>query len=214
MSTSRLFSRCAALTATVALTGLAAAGTASAHVTANVYGEQPEQGGYGAVAFRVPNEKEDVGTTEVALTVPAEYGISSARTKPVPGWTASVSEPDDVVTGITFTADEGTEIPAGTTSYEEFHVSLGPLPEDVDTLVFAAAQTYSDGSVVNWDQDPTSTEGEPEHPAPVVDLAASSGDGHGSASGDGGADGDAAESSESPEGSGGSDETARWLGGA
>ena len=43
---------------------------------------------------------------------------------------------------------------------------------DADTVSFPATQTYSDGSVVKWDQPPLPGGGEPEHPAPMLTLAA------------------------------------------
>lgn len=213
MSTNRRFVRGAVVTAAATTSLLLAGGLASAHVTANVYGDPPEQGGYGAVALRVPNEEQEVGTTKVEVTLPAEYGITTARTKPVAGWTAEVSKDDDVVTAVTWTAEDGHEIAAGTASYEEFELVLGSLPEDVDTMVLPAAQTYSDGTVVNWDEDPT-TGDEPERPAPVVELAASSGDGHGHG-GAGAAEEDtgSADSASDADSGDSADETARWLGG-
>src|SRR5512139_2077036 len=114
-------------------TMLLAGGIASAHVTAN---------GYGAIVLRVPNEEERVGTTKLEMTLDPEYGITSARTKPVPGWTAEVTKTDDVVTKITWTAEDGHEIAAGSHSYEEFEFVIGALPDDVDTLVLPTAQTY------------------------------------------------------------------------
>ncbi|PRX47820.1 uncharacterized protein YcnI [Prauserella shujinwangii] len=209
MSTNRYLLRAAVLTGAAGLTGLLAAGTASAHVTANVYGETPEQGGYGAIVLRVPNEEQDAGTTKLEVTIPAQYEISSARTKPVPGWTAEVTK-QDVVTKITWTARPGNEIAAGSTSYEEFPFTLGKLPENVDTLVLPAAQTYSSGKVVRWDQPPTDGGEEPEHPAPVVELAAASG-GHGAHSTTADTENTAAGGTEE---AGASDDTARWLGGA
>ncbi|WP_199430705.1 YcnI family copper-binding membrane protein [Qaidamihabitans albus] len=208
MSTNRYFLRAVVLTGAAGLTGLLAAGAASAHVTANVYGDQPEQGGYGAIVLRVPNEEEKVGTTKLEVTIPEEYAISSARTKPVPGWTAEVIK-TDVVSKITWTAQEGNQIAAGSTSYEEFPFTLGKLPENVDTLVLAAAQTYSDGKVVNWDAPPAENGEEPEHPAPVVELAEASGEGH-----SGGAHEAETEAAGGAEAAPASDDTARWLGGA
>lgn len=224
MSTTHVLRRSAVLVATIGATALLTAGIAAAHVTANVYGEQPEKGGYGAIVLRVPNEEDTVGTTKVEVTLATEYAISSARTRPVPGWTAEVTKttlPDpvengtgtevtDVVSRITWTAQPGHEIPAGTTSYEEFPFTAGPLPSTVDTLVLPAAQTYSDGTVVNWDAPPAEGGEEPEHPAPVVELSETSGDGHG---GGQTATPDAAAASDNGNDNG-SDNTARWLGGA
>lgn len=205
MSTSAFLRRAVVLSAAITVTGLATAGLASAHVTANVYGDTPEQGGYGAVVIRVPNEEENAGTTKVEIAFAKEYAISSARTKPVQGWDAKVTMAGDVVEKITWTARPGNEIAAGHTSYQEFEFSAGTLPENTNMLVLPAAQTYSDGKVVNWDQPPTNGE-EPEHPAPVVELAKPSG-GHGAAAVDEHAD-------ETAPAGPASDSTARWLGGA
>ena len=43
---------------------------------------------------------------------------------------------------------------------------------DTETVSFPAAQTYSDGTVVNWDQPPLPDGSEPEHPVPMLTLAA------------------------------------------
>lgn len=210
MSKYRSLQRALALSTAFGIGGLATAGIASAHVTADVYGSPLEQGGYGAIVLRVPNEDTDFGTTKLEVTIPAEYEISTAGTKPVPGWTAEI-EQDGTVTGITWTAEPGHEIPAGTTAYQEFEFTAGALPKNEDRLVLPAAQTYADGTVVNWDAEPTDDGPEPEYPAPVVPLASPAGSGHtadtlGSNDETTGAD---AESSSVT-----SDNTARWLGGA
>lgn len=204
MSTSRQLRRALVVSATIGAAALTTTGIASAHVTANIYGEQPEQGGYTAVMLRVPSEKDQVNTTKVTLTVPAKYDIASLRTKPVPGWTSTITK-DDSGTRIAWTAKQGHGIPP--TGYQEFGFSAGPLPKNVDTLVLPAVQTYSDGSVVRWDQPPKQGE-EPERPAPTVALAAPSGSGHH------GTGAPAATSGEPHAAAGSSDNTARWLGGA
>lgn len=201
----------------VGATGLLTAGVAAAHVTANVYGELPEKGGVGAIVLRVPNEEPKAGT------------IGSARTRPVPDWTAEVptstlqdpvrngagAEVTEIVTMITWTTQPGHAVPAGTTSYQEFALTAGPLPNTVDTLVVPAVQTYSDGTVVRWDELPTEDTTEPEHPAPAVELTAASGNGHG-ASGEPTPDAttDATAKATEAADAGGGDTTARWLGGA
>jgi periplasmic copper chaperone A len=53
--------------------------------------------------------------------------------------------------------------------FQEFPVSAGPLPA-TDKLVFKALQTYSDGNVVRWIEEPGADGKEPEHPAPVLKL--------------------------------------------
>lgn len=206
---------------------LGLSGTASAHVTAHVYGEQPSKGGYGAIVFRVPNHSSQAGTVKLDVAVPAEYAISSASTKPVPGWDAEVhtkrldapvtdgagEQVRTVVTGVTWTAEDGTAIGPGTSEYQEFAVTLGRLPSDVDKLVFAATQTYSDGKVVHWDA-PAHMGHKAEHPSPVVPLAAPSGHGHGGMATM--SDGHRMDGMSAKHGMGGmsGDTTARWLGAA
>jgi Domain of unkown function (DUF1775) len=58
----------------------------------------------------------------------------------------------------------------GVDQFALFRISV-QLP-DTDTVSFPATQTYSDGSVVKWDQASRPGGGEPEHPAPTLTLAA------------------------------------------
>jgi uncharacterized protein YcnI len=222
LSHKQFFKRAGFLSGTIAVTGLLSAGVASAHVTANVYGPQPTKGGYGAIVFRVPNEEAAAGTVKVEIDFKPEYAIGSVRTKPIPGWTAEVTktklptpvktasgtEITEVITKATWTAQPGGGLAADTTQFQEFEVSAGALPSNVDELVLPAVQTYSDGTVVNWDQATPPGGEEPEHPAPTVALAAATGGDHASMTGTA-ADGGHAEAAASS-----SDNTARWLGGA
>jgi uncharacterized protein YcnI len=161
----------------VAVLGLAA--PASAHVTVNP--NSATQGGYTKVTFRVPNEKDSANTTKLEVTMPEDNPIASVSLKPVAGWTAvaeknKLSTPiktDDgditeAITKITWTADPSAVIKPG--EFQEFDVSLGPLPK-VDQIVFKALQTYSDGEIVRWIEEPKAGE-EAEHPAPVLKLTA------------------------------------------
>ncbi|WP_181775938.1 YcnI family copper-binding membrane protein [Amycolatopsis pittospori] len=217
-----VFKRAGFLAATVGITGLLSAGVASAHVTANVYGPQPSKGGYGSIFFRVPNEEKDAGTVKVEITIKPEYAFGSVRTKPIPGWTAEVvksklpspvttpsgTQITEAVTKVSWTAQPGTKIAAGSTEFQEFQISAGAFPTNLDAVEFPATQTYENGKVVEWNQ-PTPANGEePEHPAPSVKLAEKSADGHG------GAHGGDAKAEDSHEASSSSDNTARWLGGA
>jgi uncharacterized protein len=167
--------------------------TAYAHVTVNP--SEAEQGGFEKLTFRVPNERPDAGTTKVQVTIPDDVAIQHVSVQPVPGWTYTIEnrdlaepiETDDgevtsVVSSITWT---GGEIKPG--EFQEFPVSVGPLPE-VEQVEFRAIQTYSSGEEVRWIE--TQTEGgpEPEFPAPVLTLAAASGDSHGGGSDDAGED--------------------------
>jgi periplasmic copper chaperone A len=172
----------AAVTAVAAAFVFGLAGPAAAHVTVDP--GTAAQGDYAKVSFRVPNESDSESTTKLEVNLPAESPIGSVSIKPVPGWTAVAeksklatpvkvhdSEITEAVTKITWTAAGGSEIKPGT--FQEFDVSLGPLPA-VDLLVFKALQTYSDGTVVRWIDEPSTDGTEPESPAPVLKLAAAS----------------------------------------
>jgi uncharacterized protein YcnI len=169
------------------------AGVADAHVTVNP--DAATQGGYGRFAFRVPTESDTLSTTKVDVYLDMTHPIGSVSTMPVPGWTAKVitsklpkpitnddgDEVTEAVSEVVWTANTPADaITPG--EFNEFPVSLGPLPE-VDSLVFKVLQTYSDGSVVRW-IDPTTPGGaEPEHPAPVLHLAPAVADSTASATG-------------------------------
>jgi uncharacterized protein YcnI len=164
---------------------LLAAAPASAHVTVNP--SNATQGGYTKLTFRVPNEKDSATTTTVEVNLPQDTPIASVSIKPTPGWTAAATrskldkpiksddgEITEAVTKIVWTANSpDTAIQVG--QFQEFDVSVGPLPE-VDKIVFKALQTYSDGDVVRWIEEPASDGKEPEHPAPTVKLAKAAAD--------------------------------------
>jgi uncharacterized protein YcnI len=178
-----------AISAATVVGVLGFAGVAQAHVTVNP--NSATQGGYTRVAFRVPTESDTASTTKVEVALPADKPIASVSTMPVPGWTVTAEKREksklatpiktddgdsitEAVTKITWTANSAdTAIKPG--QFQEFPVSLGPLPK-TDKLVFKALQTYSDGNVVRWIDDTVEGQPEPEHPAPVLKLAAASSD--------------------------------------
>lgn len=164
------------ITAATVIAGLTLAAPASAHVTVNPKEAQP--GGYARVAFRVPNESDTESTTKLEVHLPENAPLASVSTMPVPGWTVEVTKRkldqavdshgtpiSEVVSVITWTAQEGAAVKPG--EFQEFPVSMGRLPDNVDQLVFKALQTYSDGTVVRWIDPPKE---DAEHPAPVLNL--------------------------------------------
>jgi uncharacterized protein YcnI len=182
-----------------ALMVLAGPVPAEAHVTANA--QKAEQGGFTKVSFRVPNEEAKAVTTKLEIDLPLDHPLASVSVRPTPGWTVKMVKtklPKPIKSGdLTLTEavskitwSKG-EIKPG--EFQEFDVSMGPLPTDTDTLAFKAVQTYSGGPVVRWDQ-PTSPGGEePEHPAPTLRLTKPSGSGeHGAPPAANGTDGGAA----------------------
>ncbi|MCO1615327.1 YcnI family protein [Micromonospora tulbaghiae] len=171
----------AALTLTAVATAvLGVAGPASAHVTINP--AEGTQGGYGRFAFRVPNESDTASTVKVEVNLPENAPVGSVSTMPVAGWTVAVekrkvdppievhgSQLTEAVSKLTFTAAPNAGVKPG--EFQEFPVSMGPLPQ-ADTMVFKVLQTYSDGNVSRWIEEPTPGAEEPENPAPVLKLAA------------------------------------------
>ncbi len=152
---------------------------ANAHVS--IQPGEAEAGSYSVSAFRVPNERDETSTVKLQVILPEDQPISSVSTTPVPGWTVGTTsrtldepldqngrEVTDVVSEITWTAD-GDGIRPG--EFEDFEVSMGPLPESGE-MVFKALQTYSDGEQVNWNEVAVDGSTEPEHPAPVLTLTA------------------------------------------
>jgi uncharacterized protein YcnI len=145
--------------------GLLTAASASAHV--RVESDNPTPGQTAVVTFRVPGESETGAlTTQLKVDLP---DVTSARTEAMPGWTARLDKAASAgtVSTVTWTAAPGTGISAD--QFALFRVSL-KLPEG-DAVTFPATQTYSDGTVVQWDQPALPDGREPEYPAPVLTLS-------------------------------------------
>ncbi|MEZ0114813.1 uncharacterized protein YcnI [Catenulispora sp. EB89] len=177
--------RTTVLLATAAVSLVAAASVAEAHVTVNPNTEP--QGGYTKVSFRVPNEEANASTTSLEVDIPVDHPIASVSVRPVPGWTATATtsqlatpiKTDDgqVTQAVSKIVWTGGKIDPG--QFQEFDVSLGPLPKDTDKIVFKALQTYSDGNVVRWIDVQQPGQAEPDHPAPVLHLTAAAATGTG-----------------------------------
>jgi uncharacterized protein YcnI len=177
----RLGRRAAVVTIISAAAFAGIAGSASAHVTA-----QPGnavQGSYAKVAFRTPNEEDSAATIKLEVSFPTDHPIASVSIEPVPGWAVAVDktnlatpiktddgELSQAVSKITWS---GGQLTPG--QFQDFSVSLGPLPTDTDTLVFKAVQTYSNGDVVRWIEATPPGGPEPEHPAPTLTLTEAAG---------------------------------------
>ena len=190
MSLPRPLARLAVLgtAALAALTmSIVVAGTASAHVSVSSTDAAP--GGYGKVTFRVPNESDTASTVALRIQIPEQAAMTSLRIQPMPGWTVTRTTTDlakplqfqgetitSYVSVIEFRAAAGGGIGPG--EFQEFALSGGPFPE-ADQLTFPAVQVYSDGSETAWIEPSVEGQAEPEHPAPVLDLAAAAADSSG-----------------------------------
>ncbi|HST48057.1 YcnI family protein [Jatrophihabitans sp.] len=164
----------------------AGAGVASAHVTVSAPEATP--GGSDAViTFRVPDESESARTVGLKVRLPTDTPIASVLVQPKTGWSVTVSQAK-LATPIKTDDGEVTEavseidwkVTAGGPGiapgqFDEFSFIAGQLP-DAKTLTFKAVQAYSDGSTTSWIEEPApGSSAEPEHPAPVLTLAAGSG---------------------------------------
>jgi uncharacterized protein YcnI len=180
----RLWQR-AGLILAATVTGVLVSGPAWAHVT--VSPDEAEQGGFATVAFRVPNEQDGTDTVKVEVNLPTDRPIASVSIQPVAGWNAQTvttklpqpiktddGEVTEAISKITWTAIAGGGVKPG--QFQQFNVSLGPLPE-TGMVIFKVLQTYSNGEIVRW-IDPPATGGgpEPEHPAPVLKLTKAGGE--------------------------------------
>ncbi|NEA42222.1 YcnI family protein, partial [Streptomyces sp. SID11385] len=190
--------RLAVLGALAASGVLVLAGPAAAHVTVAPQGTAAK-GGYATVNFKVPNERDNASTVKLEVNLPTDHPLASVQPQPVPGWTVKVTETKldkpvemhgekvtEAPSKITWTAD-GKGVEPG--QFQQFPLSLGPLPEDADQLVFKALQTYSNKEVVRWIEEPKSDGSEPDDPAPVLVLSAAADDAHGSAANGSASDG-------------------------
>lgn len=194
-----------AVAAALALYAASAAQLPAAWAHVHASSDNAVRGAMAIVAFQVPNESNAGAlTTALSVTLP---NVAAASTESAPGWTARLDRDaaSGAVRSVTWTAAPGGGI--GVDQFALFRVSM-KLP-DTDTVSFPATQTYSDGTVVKWDQVPQPGGGEPEHPAPTLTLAAGpvAPPGHHPPSA-------AADQASAPPPSKPADNTARVLGGA
>jgi uncharacterized protein YcnI len=172
--------------AAVAAAALAFPAAAAAHVT--IQPNTAAAGGFTRVDVRVPNERDDAGTTKVRVQFPP--GFEFVSYEPRAGWKVDVKKSGDAVSEITWTGegDQGVIAPG---QFLDFGLSL-KMPEGKagDTLTFKALQTYDSGEVVRWigpeDADEpapqvtlTEATGEAAHAAPAKSAAAPASDDEG-----------------------------------
>ncbi|MFH8383834.1 YcnI family protein [Kitasatospora sp. NPDC018058] len=209
--------RFAAACALGAATVLGAAVPASAHVIVQP-NSVPKNATDQTFAFRVPNEDDKNSTVKVEIDFPTDHPIPSVKVAPVPGWTDSIqttklatpihTDDGDITDAVSQVVWTGGQITPG--HFQDFTVDLGALPDGTDKVVFKALQTYSDGNVLRWIEEPQAGQPEPKNPAPVLKLtAATAGDSDAPAAS---AKADPALASTATAKASGSDSTARALG--
>jgi uncharacterized protein YcnI len=155
---------------------LAAPLAASAHI--HVTPGQAEAGSSAVLTFKVPNESATAGTVKVTVDLPTDTPFTGVSYLPTAGWTTTIvtstlatpiktanSTITEAPTSVTWTADPGTKLGDG--AFQQFVISVSGVP-DTGSVLLPAHQTYSDGSVVNWDEPTPASGDEPENPAPVL----------------------------------------------
>lgn len=164
--------------------GLLAFGVSAASAHVNVNPDDPAAGGYTHLTFNVPNESPTAKTNKLEVSLPTDTPFNSVSVKPVEGWTAelvttTLPKPVTIagatvtkaVSSVVWTADAAHQI--GQNEYQAFSISVGVLPDAGTTVTLPATQSYTDGTVVKWDQKTVEGQPEPEHPAPSFVTTAS-----------------------------------------
>jgi uncharacterized protein YcnI len=140
-----------------------ATASAHAHVSPSVVPAKESQ----VFTLAVPTEKEDATTTDIEFTPPEGFSIDSFV--PSPGWKRDVqktgSGEDAVITKISWT---GGHVPTD----EDAAFSFLGRTDSSKTYTFGVRQTYSDGSVVDWNGPESS-----DTPAPTIEAKSSFGGG-------------------------------------
>lgn len=174
--------RIVAVAVTVLALVLAAPLAADAHVT--VSADTTTAGAESAeLTFRVPTESAAASTVSVQIKLPTAHPFALVLARPIAGWTVDVVTgplpAPVIIDGTTFTqaptsvtwraTDDSARIAPG--QYQDFALQAGPLPTS-GTVTFAAVQTYSDGTVVDWDEPQAPGQAEPDNPAPSFTITA------------------------------------------
>jgi uncharacterized protein YcnI len=168
LAPSRALTTAGAATAAIAAAVAFGAGPAWAHVHVDA-DDDAAPGSSAVLAFQVPGESETGAlTTQFSVTLP---NVASARAEAIPGWTTRLDRDaaSGTVRSITWTAAPTVGISSD--QFGLFRASV-MLPDQA-SVTLPATQTYSDGTVVKWDQAPLPDGAEPEHPAPVLTLGGS-----------------------------------------
>lgn len=174
------------LAAAAAAAGIVAAGATAASAHVSVTPDETGANGYSHLTFNVPNESPTAKTTKLEVSLPTDTPFTSVSVKPVEGWTAQVVTGDlpkpvtvagatvtKAPTSVVWTADEAHQL--GQNQYQAFSLSVGRLPAAGTKVTLKAAQTYTDGSVVKWDEESAEGQPEPKHPAPSFVTTADDG---------------------------------------
>lgn len=140
---------------------------ASALAHARISPGVAEKGQLELYTLAVPTEKDNATTTTIEFTPPSGFSIDSFV--PSPGWKRTVQAQgtgeDAVIQKVTWS---GGKVPTG----EDAAFSFLAVPSSAKTYTFGVRQTYSDGTVVDWNGPESS-----DTPSPTIDVKSSIGGG-------------------------------------
>jgi uncharacterized protein YcnI len=177
----RALTTLATATTTAALIA-AGATAASAHVSVNP--DDTGANGYTHLTFNLPNESATAKTNKLEVKLPTDTPFTSVSVKQMDGWSAQVITSDlpkpvtvggstvtKAPTSVVWTANDAAH-EIGQNQYQTFSISVGKLPAEGTKVVLPAAQSYTDGTVVNWNETAEEGKPEPQHPAPSFTTTA------------------------------------------
>ena len=169
---------------TAATAALIAVGAAAANAHVTVSPDDTGANGYSHLTFNMPNESATAKTNKLEVKLPTDTPFTSVSVKPVEGWTAQVIT-SDLPKPVTIGGSTVTKAPSevvwtanddahqiGQNQYQAFSISVGKLPAAGTKVILPAAQTYTDGTVVNWNETAEEGQPEPKHPAPSFTTTA------------------------------------------
>jgi uncharacterized protein YcnI len=178
---SAFLARTGATVLAVAAFTVATGVAAQAHV--RVIPEATAGGAFTKLTFRVPNESDTASTTKLVVNLPTDTPLIYVSAQQLDGWTVKITKAKlpkpvemegatvtEAASTVTWTANKGSGVAPG--EFQEFALSGGPLPTTVKSLSFPAVQTYSDGTVANWNEPQPEGADEPEHPVPSFAVTA------------------------------------------
>jgi uncharacterized protein YcnI len=131
-----------------------------AHV--EVEADNPQAGATNVtLTFTGEAESNDAGIASERVYLPAGIAPAQVRLKQAPqGWTFTPETDGFTVAG--------PALPVGMDAV--WSVVIEKLPADATELLFKTIETYGDGEIVRWIDEPQAGQPEPDHPAPAVKL--------------------------------------------
>jgi Domain of unkown function (DUF1775) len=158
----RLAVRGLSIVAAVVLAVGLVASPAWAHV--EVSADKPQAGATNVtVTFTSEAESGSAGIMAEQITLPAGITPNQVRLATGPAGWVLTPEASGFKVG-------GPALPVGTDAV--FSVVIAQLPATATELIFKVIETYSDGMIVRWIDETQPGQPEPDHPAPILRLAA------------------------------------------